>query len=64
MSSAVQKHVLDHVRQMVCEHAVLIDGVAFDPIRTYPLSGRFRDAFYVCPRTGLLRKSEAHVPRG
>lgn len=60
MSSAVQKHVLDHVRQFVEENPVMIDGVPHYPIASdgkyWPL-GRWGRAwrFYVCPRTGLLR---------
>jgi len=60
--SAVQKHVFDHLKQMVEENAVLIDGRACHPpsrgvrggeeIR----AGRFFGDFYVCPRTGLLRE--------
>jgi hypothetical protein len=59
--SAVQKHVLDHVKQMVEENAVLIDGRAHH-------SGGHRHGsliqpsrwggFYVCPRTGALRLAE------
>lgn len=60
LASAVQKHVLDHVRLMVEENPVLIDGVPhrpeafggkYSPLRGY---GRWI-SFYVCPRTGLLR---------
>jgi hypothetical protein len=48
--SAVQKHVLDHVKQMVQENAVLVDGEPYTPDRVWPV----RD-FYVCPLTGALR---------
>ena len=57
--SAVQKHVLDHVKQMVEENAVLVDGRPHHPATSDP---RFRlitasrwGGFYVCPRTGALR---------
>jgi hypothetical protein len=56
--SAVQKHVLDHVKDMVEVNVVLVDG------RPHHAAGhlfagalivrsRWR-GFYVCPRTGLL----------
>ena len=61
MGSAVQKHVLDHVKQYVEENPLMIDGQPHDPIavcgRHHPLcvfGHRWR--FYVCPRTGLLRR--------
>jgi hypothetical protein len=62
MSSTVQKHVMDHVRDFVEQNPRMIDGVPHAPIAfggakgTYrPLSqfGRWR-SFYVCPKTGLL----------
>ncbi|MFT3765780.1 MAG: hypothetical protein QM820_09715 [Minicystis sp.] len=59
--SAVQKHVLDHVREMVEENPVIIDGRPFDPVghgprrdRYNPLGRRWHGAFYVCPRTRRL----------
>jgi hypothetical protein len=65
-TSAVQKHVLDHVKQMVEENAVLIDGVPYHAPgsgwgRQIVEEGRFR-GFYVCPRTGALRTG-VRVPR-
>lgn len=60
MRSAVQKHVLDHVRDFVEENPRMIDGRAYwaeawggvlRPIEAHPRWPRF----YVCPRTGLLR---------
>jgi hypothetical protein len=61
VQSAVQKHVLDHVKQMVEENAVLIDGRPHHPGGFYPqgsliLGGRW-GGLYVCPRTGALRLS-------
>lgn len=59
-NSAVQKHVLDHVKDMVEENAVLIDG---RPHHTpgwggFTLITRSRwGGFYVCPLTGALRVS-------
>ena len=61
MSSAVQKHVLDHVRQYVEENPRMIDGRPHSPAAHggayWPLGsyGR-RPAFYVCPKTGMLRE--------
>ncbi len=60
-TSAVQKHVLDHLRQYVEEHPRMIDGVACHPMAdprgaSRPITSvgmRFR--FFVCPRTGILR---------
>src|SRR5262245_35416893 len=62
-SSAVQDHVRDHVADYVTVHVILNDGV--------PCSGEGRNHgwplrpgwWYVCPRTGLLRKIKAR-PQG
>ena len=59
-NSAVQDHVRDHVAQIVATHVVLIDGVPCSgeggdygrPLRP----SRWWHVFYVCPRTGLLRR--------
>jgi hypothetical protein len=65
-SSAVQDHVRDHVEQYVTRHVILIDGVPcsgeggrghgkpLQLVRWWP--------WYVCPRTGLLRRVKK-VPR-
>jgi hypothetical protein len=63
MSSAVQKHVMDHVKDFVEEHPVMIDGV---PHRPNAWGGQYQplyhwrrwSQFYVCPETGLLRAAE------
>lgn len=60
MRSAVQKHVLDHVKHFVEENPVMIDGVPHRPAaeggRYWPLGSWGRGTrLYVCPRTGLLR---------
>ena len=62
MSSTVQKHVLDHVKEFVEENPRMIGGVPCSPTafggakgEYSPLARRGRYAFYVCPRTGLLR---------
>jgi hypothetical protein len=61
--SAVQEHVIGHVKEMVEENAILVDGVphhaphvgwrGLAPIVAYRRSG-----FYVCPETGILRMAE------
>jgi hypothetical protein len=61
--SAVQAHVLVHMKQMVEENAILVDGVphhaphvgyrGLSPIVSYRGRG-----FYVCPRTRILRVAE------
>lgn len=62
--SAVQKHVLDHVNDMVEKNAVVIDGRPCRPAATgfrrdmYSPVGRFKHGLYVCPRTGILRLAE------
>lgn len=58
--SAVQQHVLDHVKQMVELNPVLVDGRAYHPTghsgRLWPVVPSPRwGGFYVCPRTGALR---------
>jgi hypothetical protein len=56
--SAVQKHVLDHVKQLVELHPRMIDGVPHEPRANAgvhrPLSERWCVRFYVCPRRGRL----------
>lgn len=65
--SVVQDHVRDHVDEYVTVHVLLIDGVPCtgeggrtygQPLHTVP----GRRPWYVCPRTGLLRRVEA-LPR-
>lgn len=64
VTSAVQKHILDHVKEMVEVNPLMIDGLPHEPTasgsqrdRYNPLTyGRWR-GFYVCPRTGILRKA-------
>jgi hypothetical protein len=57
LSSAVQKHVLDHARQYVEENPRMIDGRPHRPAASrgvyWPL-GQWCREFYVCPETGLL----------
>jgi hypothetical protein len=69
-NSAVQDHVRDHVEDYVATHVILIDGVPCDGSRsrTYgrPLSKLRYRPWYVCPRTGLLRRVEVvgRKPKG
>ena len=59
--SAVQKHVLDHVKDMVEVNPVLINGEPHYPTGEGPRRDRYRPIrgyrswrFYVCPTTGRL----------
>jgi len=58
--SAVQDHVRDHVEGYVARHVVEVDGVlhvAADRWRGGgPLADVWSYRWYVCPRTGLLRR--------
>src|SRR5262245_46157414 len=67
--NVVQKHILTHLFDYVVVHTVLIDGEPCrgeahwgyhygEPLRT----SERRDRWYVCPKSGLLRKSK-YVPR-
>jgi hypothetical protein len=63
-SSAVQDHVRDHVDGYVAVHVVEIDGVCCWGGGGYgrygtPLAQMYGRYWYVCPRTGILRR----VPR-
>jgi len=71
-SSAVQKHVFDHVLQYVERNPVMIDGVPHHPDASgskrdkyFPLRSHGKwGGFYVCPRTGLFCSAqEAHLRR-
>jgi hypothetical protein len=59
-SSAVQDHVRDHVEDYVVRNVILIDGVPCngEPGLKYgkPLHEQRYRLWYVCPRTGLLRR--------
>lgn len=64
--SVVQKHILTHLFQYVETGAVLIDGVPHHPPHAAwrgprPIEGRH--AWYVCPRTGLLKRAPQRKPR-
>lgn len=60
-NSAVQDHVRDHVADYVAVHVVLIDGVPCNGegnLYGIPLRQTRWRPWYVCPRTGLLRRSQ------
>ncbi|MFY0538740.1 hypothetical protein [Nannocystis pusilla] len=58
VTSAVQKHVLDHLRDMVYTNVVEIDGGLYEhgTWGVRPLGYYRRAQVYVCPETGLLKK--------
>ncbi|MBN9119929.1 MAG: hypothetical protein J0I06_12335 [Planctomycetes bacterium] len=67
-NNVVQKHILTHLFDYVVVHTILIDG---EPCRGEAYAGRYgkplrtsgyRHQWYVCPKSGLLRKSK-YVPR-
>jgi hypothetical protein len=62
MTSAVQKHVLDHVKEMVEENPVFIDGTPHHPTAwghgratRFEIGWNHWHVFYVCPETRTLR---------
>jgi hypothetical protein len=62
-SSAVQDHVRDHVEDYVTTHVLVIDGVPCFGGGAFGLIGRpLREMpwkpWYVCPRTGILKKNK------
>lgn len=57
VKSAVQQHVFDHLRQFVAESVHFVGRVPFARFRSSgPLPLRPGE-LYVCPRTGLLRRT-------
>jgi hypothetical protein len=57
--SAVQKHVLDHLSDIVALHVFEEGGKLWSTRRAYGvrvLEARHSDVLYVCPRTGYLRQ--------
>jgi hypothetical protein len=66
-NSTVQDHVRDHVEDYVTRHVLLIDGVlcSGEPGYRYgkPLTENSWRPWYVCPRTGLLRRIPAKKRR-
>jgi hypothetical protein len=69
-ASAVQDHVRDHVADYVATHVILIDGVLCsgegDTSYGRPLHQSYWARWYVCSRTGILRRIKARrrSPRG
>ena len=66
-SSAVQKHVLDHLREFVVVRTGLVDGAGVGADhwgRPAPVGGsRGWGRFYVCPTTGVLKRAPSSRPR-
>lgn len=66
-SSAVQDHVRDHVAQYVVTHVILIDGIPCsgdgETFHGQPLHRVPWGRWYVCPRTGILRRIKAPARR-
>ncbi len=58
--SVVQKHVHTHIEQYVARNVILIDGVPCNGDGSFqygkPLQQLGYPHWYVCPRTGLLRR--------
>jgi hypothetical protein len=57
VNSAVQKHIRDHLADYVVTNAVLRDGVVcFSDGTPLAPSWRWRGLFYICPKSGLLKR--------
>ena len=60
--NVVQKHILTHLFQYVLRHVILIDGTLCngEPGHRYgePLDERGFASWYVCPKSGLLRRCQ------
>ncbi len=67
-SSAVQEHVRDHVGEYVTTHVMLVDGVPRNGGGGWgygkPLHQLRYRPWYVCPRTGLLRRVKPANSKG
>ena len=65
LRSAVQKHVLDHLRHMVYLRVEMVDGQPCDVISRYrrgPIATP-KGELYVCPETGILRLARCRKVR-
>jgi hypothetical protein len=65
-NSAVQDHVRDHVDDYVERNVLLIDGVPCAATGRFygePLAKHRWNRWYVCPRTGLLRRVERRAEK-
>jgi hypothetical protein len=64
-ASAVQDHVRDHVADYVATHVILIDGIPYsnagDWTHGRPLRQTHWARWYVCPRTGMLRRVKVPI---
>lgn len=60
LRSAVQKHILDHVKGYVEANAVLVDGVphVIGPRRYRAVAEYSATGLYVCPKSGLLKRAK------
>lgn len=60
LTSAVQRHVLEHLDQMVARHVRVVDKRPCDGADGRALYARhWHSVVYVCPQTGLLRRTPA-----
>jgi hypothetical protein len=57
LDSAVQSHVRDHIDHMVARDIQVIDGKVCDSKEMELYPSRFSECFYVCPDTGILKKT-------
>lgn len=56
LTSAVQRHVLEHLEHMVVKHVALVDRKPVYAVDGQPVLANHRvDLCYVCPVSGLLR---------
>lgn len=56
LTSAVQRHVFEHLEDMVVQHVVIVDRRPLWRRDLQPvLASHWRHICYVCPNTGLLR---------
>ena len=59
LTSAVQRHVLEHLEQMVVKHVALVDRRPVHAVDGQPvLANRWATVCYVCPVSGLLRAAQ------
>lgn len=61
LDSAVQSHIRDYVDMEVEQNVILINGEPYDSAGRYPINRwGFRDQFWVCPKTGILKVVNSH----
>ena len=62
LTSAVQQHVLQHLDDFVVKDVEMVDGKPVHRADHRPVVGsRWRALAWVCPRTGILRRSPARA---